>query len=63
MIEEVEKEEDYEEDDIDDLAAHTTRLNKDQREHFLTQMIREDANVTAGTGGTLDELFASVCLG
>jgi hypothetical protein len=40
MIEEVEEEEDdYGEDNIDDLAAHTTRLNKDQREHLLTQMI------------------------
>jgi hypothetical protein len=39
MIEEVEEEDDYEEDDIDDLVACTTRLNKDQREHLLTQMI------------------------
>jgi hypothetical protein len=38
MIEEVE-EENYGEDDIDDLAARTTRLNEDQCEHLLTQMI------------------------
>jgi hypothetical protein len=29
MIKEVKEEEDYEEDIIDDLAAHTTRLNED----------------------------------
>jgi DNA-directed RNA polymerase specialized sigma24 family protein len=44
MIEEVEEEDDYKEDDIDDLAACTTRLNKDQREHLLLQMIQEDAD-------------------
>jgi hypothetical protein len=45
MIKEVEEEEDnYEKDDIDDLVAHTTRLNEDQCEHLLTQMIREDAD-------------------
>jgi hypothetical protein len=43
MIEEVEEEENYGEDDVDDLAARTTRLNEDQCEH-LTQMIREDAD-------------------
>jgi hypothetical protein len=37
MIEEVKEEENnYEEDDIDDLAAYTTRLNEDQCEHLLT---------------------------
>jgi hypothetical protein len=39
MIKEVEEEGDYEEDNIDDLAARTTRLNEDQRKHLLTQMI------------------------
>jgi hypothetical protein len=39
MIEEVEEEENYEEDDVDDLAACTTRLNEDQCEHLFTQMI------------------------
>jgi hypothetical protein len=39
MIEEVEEEDDYEEDNVNDLAAHTTRLNEDQRKHLLTQMI------------------------
>jgi hypothetical protein len=43
MIEEVEEEE-YEEDDVDDLVACTTKLNEDQCEHLLTQMIREDAD-------------------
>jgi hypothetical protein len=45
MIEKVkEEEDDYEEDDVDDLAARTTRLNEDQCEHLLTQMIREDVD-------------------
>jgi DNA-directed RNA polymerase specialized sigma24 family protein len=45
MIEEVEGEEDnYKEDDIGDLAVCITRLNEDQREHLLMQMIREDAD-------------------
>jgi hypothetical protein len=44
MIKEVEEEDGYEEDDIDDLVARTTRLNEDQRKHLLTQMIREDAD-------------------
>jgi hypothetical protein len=40
IIEEVEEEEDnYEKDDVDDLAAYTTRLNEDQHKHLLTQMI------------------------
>jgi hypothetical protein len=39
-----EEEEDYEEDNIDNLAAHTTRLNEDQRKHLLMQMIREDVD-------------------
>jgi hypothetical protein len=44
MIEEVEEEENYEEDDVDDLAARTTRLNEDQHKHLLKQMIQEDAD-------------------
>jgi hypothetical protein len=45
MIEEVEEEdENYEEDEVDDLAARTTRLNEDQHEHLLSSMIREDAD-------------------
>jgi hypothetical protein len=44
MIEEVEEEEDYEKDDVDDLAACTTRLNEDQREQLLSQMIQADTD-------------------
>jgi hypothetical protein len=44
MIEEVEEEDEYKEDDVDDLVARTTRLNEDQCEHLLMQMIREDAD-------------------
>jgi hypothetical protein len=45
MIKEVEEEEeDYGEDEVDDLAAQTTRLNEDQHEHLLSSMIREDAD-------------------
>jgi hypothetical protein len=44
MIKEVEEEDDYEEDDVNDLAACTTRLNKDQRKQLLLQMIQEDAD-------------------
>jgi hypothetical protein len=44
MIEEVEENDDYEEVDVDDLAACTTGLNKDQREQLLLQMIQVDTD-------------------
>jgi hypothetical protein len=45
MIEEVEEEEEnYGEDEVDDLATRTIRLNEDQHEHLLSQMIREDVD-------------------
>jgi hypothetical protein len=45
MIEEVgEEDENYGENEVDDLTARTTKLNKDQCKHLLSLMIREDVD-------------------
>jgi hypothetical protein len=44
MIKEVEEEDNYREDNVNDLAARITRLNEDQCEHLLTQMIQKDVD-------------------
>jgi hypothetical protein len=36
MIEEVKEEDNYEEDNVNDLAARNTRLNKDQHKQLLS---------------------------